>query len=146
MKMSLKYNRILALIIDVFLVGIIQILWVNLIGPIQFPKNYLSLLGFNFIFGLSYLPFLFLLYFFICDFFASGKTVGKTIIGIKNVNEYNLSLSIRFRLLRSTLKVVTIIMWPISGILYALFDITLQDYVCKTKTVKYNKLGLKKTS
>lgn len=137
--MSKKYKRILALLIDAFLVGIMESIFLNLIELNLGMEGKFSFFGHDYVYGFSFLFLFYLLYFIFFDLFAKGQTIGKTILKIKSVNQDNLDLSVRWRLLRTFLKMVSIIFWPISALVYIFLDVTLEDTICKTKTI--NLLG-----
>lgn len=78
-----------------------------------------------------------LIYFFLFDVITQGRTIGKTILKIKVVNQNNTELSRKRLFIRSSLKVLNLIFWPITGVLFLLNSWTLQDKICNTKTVNF---------
>lgn len=137
MIMNLKNERLLALLMDLFLLGIIQMISENFLITTKTAIGEFSFIGFTFSYGLSISVVFCLIYFFLFDVFTEGRTLGKTILKIKVVNQNNSELSRKRRFIRSSLKVLSLIFWPITGVLFLLNSWTLQDKVCNTKTVNF---------
>lgn len=137
MIMNLKNERLLALLMDLFLLGIIQMILENFLITTKTAIGEFAFLGFTFSYGLSMWFVFCFIYFFLFDVITEGRTLGKTILKIKVVNQNNTDLSRKRLFIRSSLKVLNLIFWPITGILFFLNGWTLQDKVCNTKTVNF---------
>ena len=116
-------KRAIALVIDSF--------FINFSYNLIFNQNYLSnLSGLNF----NYLLLSFLLYFMIFDFFNNGETLGKLMLKV----EVNKKLSLKKRISRSFLKLVSIYITPITIIIYLSNKNILHDTLFNSNEVIHN--------
>ena len=88
----------------------------------------------NYKFGASFL--LYLCYFLIFDIFNNGNTIGKLILGINVVSNDQSILTGGIRMKRTLLKMLSIIILPISVLLFLFNDsFTIHDHYSNTMTV-----------
>lgn len=111
-------KRIFAFIVDFFIMQIM----VSAIGNIFFVLVIRTNQGKITIESMMVIQFMIVvgvmwLYFFISDYFFSGGSIGKKVIGIKLVCErQKLSLSIALK--HSVVKVIACCLWPVTAVYY----------------------------
>jgi len=133
---STQQRRIGAFIIDVFIVSVFVTLTENMLSSVIEAKSF-ALFGiqFDLRIGTSFL--LYVCYFIIFDLINNGITAGKLIFGIKVVHEDETQISKGVRVKRSLLKIISIIILPLSILLFLFSDyFTIQDYYSRTLTVR----------
>ncbi len=131
--MNIKSKRIAALIIDLLIINII----VNIISNFFIVESHFGnfkFLKINFNYGYSLVIIFQLLYFFIFDILNKSKTLGKIALKINTVLINEEEFDLKNRLCRSFLKIISILISPISLILFLIKSYTIQDSICKTKT------------
>ena len=132
--MTIRNKRIFALIFDIFIIGLISsILIPNYTKFIS--ENSVVVFDRTFIYGFysNFIPYF--VYFFIFDIVSNGETFGKMIFKIKVVLADTLNVTLKIRLLRSILKIVSIILLPIAALVFLIKGNTMEDAVCKTITI-----------
>jgi uncharacterized RDD family membrane protein YckC len=78
----------------------------------------------------------YLIYFFLFDLLNKGTTLGKLLTQIRIVSSNSKSLSVVDLMLRTVLKLISIIFLPIAAIIYLLSDsFTVHDALMKTQTM-----------
>lgn len=124
--MGLKNKRILAFLIDMIIVNAIIQLFSLLVQP-EMPGYQLDAEHYTLVSRLSYDVVFYLVYFLVFDLFGQGVTVGKkaTSLVITNTNQPAIGRSELVK--RTLLKMVGMILLPISALVYLLFTRTLQD-------------------
>ncbi len=133
--MNVKNKRILALLLDLAIVGFIASLVTSMI-KFEWELGSYSLFNHRISFGLS-LSFLFyLVYFILCDIFWNSMTIGKEVLKIKVVSQDGAPWELKSRIYRTLLKTISILFWPISGLVFLVNGYTLEDDFSKTKTVE----------
>lgn len=133
---SVKQRRTGAFFVDIVLLGIIVTFLESIIEPLNKGVSY-SMLGIrlNIRFGVTFL--LYISYFLAFDILNRGNTLGKIIFGIKVVYNDNTTPEHKHRLKRTLLKIVSIIVLPVSILLFFLNDsFTIHDHYTKTVTVR----------
>lgn len=132
-KIYLK--RIGSFLIDISIIETVSSLIANFI-PIKIKVSSFELLGKNFYINISFIIILYILYFILFDILNNGKTLGKILFKIKVLSIENNNLSKVKLVIRSFYKILSILILPISIILYYFYNyFTIQDRICKTKTV-----------
>lgn len=138
--MNLKKERVLALVIDLFIISLV----ISIIGSFltlnKEIKNF-QLFEIDFMLGYSYIFVFYFLYFFLFDFLFDGRTLGKKAFNIKVV-KFDNNMELKHRILRSILKVISIWLLPFSGLLFLFGNYTFHDKVCKSNTVRINDNGV----
>jgi uncharacterized RDD family membrane protein YckC len=133
--MTINTRRVLALVIDLLIIGVIISLFSN-IFEIKGPKKNIELYNIDFIYGYSYVFLFYLSYFFLFDFINKSITLGKALFKIKLMFDANDKTLFR-RILRSIIKVISLIIFPISILLFLVKKKALQDYLFKLNHIKY---------
>lgn len=134
---NIKQKRIYSIIVDMIIsnfIGVTILSLFNLEKNMQLGK--FTLLDQEIGYGYSFQAIIILLYFVLFDVFNKGKSFGKLIFSIFVVGNSTLrELSFITRFKRTILKVLGIIIFPISLIMFLAFDTTIHDSVAKTKTI-----------
>lgn len=134
---NIKQKRIYSIIVDMIIsnfIGVTILSLFNLEKNMQLGK--FTLLDQEIGYGYSFQAIIILLYFVLFDAFNKGKSFGKLIFSIFVVDNSTLrELSFITRFKRTILKVLGIIIFPISLIMFLAFDTTIHDSVAKTKTI-----------
>ncbi len=126
-------RRFVALLIDFLLVSIAYSVLINLV-----PETLMSLeaTGIKVRFVLAPDAFLLLgfLYFIACDLLNEGESLGKDIMGLQIRGSKGDLLSLRNRIYRTLLKMVSLIFWPVALVVFFWKErnLTLQDYGVKS--------------
>ena len=124
---NIDLRRILALTIDLTIVGIIIILLENLF-PFFFKTNRIDVFGIELSITVNYHYINVFLYFIFFDLFNNGNTIGKAIVKIKTISVMGEFLNLSMRILRSCVKVINIVFFPITLIVFIVFKgYTLHD-------------------
>ena len=133
--MNNKSKRIFALIIDLIIIGFIYNITINVLN-LNVDLGHIKILNLDIIYGYSFIFIIYLVYFFVFDFVNKGITFGKNLTKIKVISntEENLNYNI---FLRSSLKVLSLMIFPIAGFLFILNGYTIQDIVVRTETINY---------
>lgn len=118
--MSLKYKRIIAALIDTFIVVFFEIL-LNIIMVAIYEKRIQGdpVEGLKIILNIiMILPLPVMIIYYICaDYYLKGTTLGKKIVGIR-IRQNGAVPNLEFALKHSCVKVLLTIMGPIMTILY----------------------------
>jgi uncharacterized RDD family membrane protein YckC len=124
-------NRVIAFIIDLFLFSI----FASIFSCFLFEKNDLLniLIAKINLRVFAYYLFVFI-YFILFDIVNTGETIGKSAMSVKTFNLNDSKLTLKQRLIRSCVKFLSIILIPISIVIYYLNGYTIHDNICKTKT------------
>lgn len=133
--MGTNYKRIVALILDLIVIGIFTSILSNFIA-LSSELGTFNLFGQNFTYGLSFLFVAYLAYFIIFDIFNKSISIGKMIMKINIIFNSNEEIGLKSRVYRSLLKVISILFIPISAIIFLINGFTIQDYLCGTITVE----------
>jgi len=133
--MNLKNKRILALLLDLAIIGFISSLVTSMI-KFEWELGTYSLFNHRISFGLSLSVLFYLVYFILCDIFWNSMTIGKEVLKIKVVLQDGAPLELKSRIYRTLLKTISILFWPISGLVFLVNGYTLEDDFSKTKTVE----------
>jgi len=136
---NINLNRIYSILVDIIIstfVGILVLSLFNLEKDIQLGK--FTLFGQDIKYGFSFQIIIVLGYFIAFDFLNNGKTFGKLIFSILVVDSSTLTqLSLSSRIKRTFLKILGIIIFPFSLIMFLInSDFTIQDKIMKTTTVR----------
>lgn len=123
--------------VDVFFIGFFNFFFQFLYPLEKYNIKEMDFFGITVSYSWSFWFVFCLIYFFLFDVITQGRTIGKTILKIKVVNQNNTELSRKRLFIRSSLKVLNLIFWPITGVLFLLNSWTLQDKICNTKTVNF---------
>ena len=133
--MSTKSKRILALLLDLTIIGVIASVATNFF-KFEWELGEYLLFNHHITWGLS-LSFLFyLMYFILCDVFGNSVTIGKEVLKIRTVSVSGGQLKLKNRIYRTLLKILSIIFWPISATVFLINGFTIEDGLCNTKTVE----------
>lgn len=132
--MKIKNKRIFALIIDLIIIGFF-VSFLSSFFDLNYSQGNLFFLNTNFIYGYSLMFIIYIIYFFIFDCLNNGVTFGKRILKIEVVQTDKVSLTLSKRLIRSILKVVSIIVFPITLLMFLINGKTLHDNICKTESI-----------
>ncbi len=137
--MRISTKRVLAFIIDMSIISMVFGLIQNFIPLIIEIREY-ELGTFDILVKFSFVFVFYFLYLFAFDFAKEGRTVGKMIFNILVISRKTMKTPKRkMLLLRSSYKVMSMIVLPISVLLFYFFDqFTLQDTFCDTETIKSN--------
>lgn len=133
--MNVKNKRILALLLDLAIIGFISSLVTSMI-KFEWELGAYSLFNHRISFGLSLSVLFYLVYFILCDIFWNSMTIGKEVLKIKVVLQDGAPLELKSRIYRTLLKTISILFWPISGLVFLVNGYTLEDDFSKTKTVE----------
>ena len=133
--MDVKNKRILALLLDLAIIGFISSLVTSMI-KFEWELGTYSLFNHRISFGLSLSVLFYLVYFILCDIFWNSMTIGKEVLKIKVVLQDGAPLELKSRIYRTLLKTISILFWPISGLVFLVNGYTLEDDFSKTKTVE----------
>ena len=133
--MNVKNKRILALLLDLAIIGFISSLVTSMI-KFEWELGTYSLFNHRISFGLSLSVLFYLVYFILCDIFWNSMTIGKEVLKIKVVLQDGAPLELKSRIYRTLLKTISILFWPISGLVFLVNGYTLEDDFSKTKTVE----------
>lgn len=135
--MGIRNKRIVALILDLLIIGIVSGLFSNFVG-IERNLGTTTIFDRPVAYGYS-LSFLFyLLYFFIFDLFNNSITIGKLVMKIKVILQNEDELTLKIKMYRTTLKTISILFLPISALVFLITGKSLQDSYCSTKIVDVN--------
>ena len=126
--MKIKNKRILALTIDLIIIGFFVRLLSSLVD-LNFSQGNLFLFDTNFTYGYSLVFIIYIIYFFVFDYINNGVTFGKRIFKIEVIQIDKTRLSLSKRLIRSILKVVSIIIFPITLLMFMINGKTLHDNI-----------------
>lgn len=137
--MSISTKRTLAFIIDMSIISMVFSFVQNFIPLIVEIKEY-QVGVFSILIKISFIFVFYFLYLFAFDFAKEGKTVGKILFNILVVSDITKNVpKWKTLLMRSTYKVLSILILPISILLFYFFNgFTLQDKFCDTKTIQLN--------
>ena len=133
--MNVKNKRILALLLDLAIIGFISSLVTSMI-KFEWELGTYSLFNHRISFGHSLSVLFYLVYFILCDIFWNSMTIGKEVLKIKVVLQDGAPLERKSRIYRTLLKTISILFWPISGLVFLVNGYTLEDDFSKTKTVE----------
>lgn len=130
-------NRVFSFLLDAFIVGIMTSLIESLFTFIS-DKHSFELFGINFNYSLSLSLLIYLIYFIVFDLFLDGKSIGKLIWKIKIVSKENsMDFTISSHIRRTMLKLVSILILPISILMFLLNQgFTLHDYYTNATTIQ----------
>ncbi|WP_396182163.1 RDD family protein [Flavobacterium sp.] len=137
--------RIGALVVDYIIYSIFISLFFSLTKlekRISLGSDFLGDLEINY--SLEITHFTFLAYFLVFDFFFNGTTIGKKVLNIIVVNKNDFKfLSLSNRIKRTLLKFISVLIFPITIILYLINnDLILQDKYSKGITIIKEKIKL----
>jgi len=124
--MGLKNKRILAFLIDMIIVNAIIQLISLLVQP-EIPGYWLDTEYYTLVSRLSYDVVFYLVYFLVFDLFGQGVTVGKKATSLVIVDADQPFIGRSELVKRTLLKMVGMILLPISALVYLLFTKTIQD-------------------
>ncbi|MDX1784150.1 MAG: RDD family protein, partial [Aequorivita vladivostokensis] len=110
--MNVKNKRILALLLDLAIIGFISSLVTSMI-KFEWELGTYSLFNHRISFGLSLSVLFYLVYFILCDIFWNSMTIGKEVLKIKVISQDGAPLELKSRIYRTLLKTISIIFWPI---------------------------------
>ncbi|PKA84093.1 putative RDD family membrane protein YckC [Ulvibacter sp. MAR_2010_11] len=134
---TIQTNRIIAFIIDVLIVSFICTLFENFLLPDLFEVKEVEVFERNFKIRYSSILIFYFLYFIIFDAILNGKTLGKILLNLdlKAISGERITKSTLFK--RSLLKLISIVIAPISLILFFVKkDFTIHDHYAKTTVIK----------
>lgn len=132
--MTLKNSRILAFLIDNVICSSIT----SLLIPLKYSLGTYDLGGQRIFINLEFTLLGFAVYFLLFDFFNKGNTAGKAVMGLRTRNFSAQELPLKTRIGRTLLKLVSMIVLPISAIVYLLNGNTLHDNLMKSTVVYKN--------
>ena len=130
---TMRLRRSIALLIDTTIAGTLPRLFEPYL-PVSFSWVAFNISAFPFTLYITLAFVFYLLYFAMFDMINKGRTVGKRMAGIVTV--FFDKNTLKKRLVRSLFKTLSILLLPISFMLYFRYDYTLQDSRCRTKTEK----------
>jgi uncharacterized RDD family membrane protein YckC len=126
-------NRILSFLVDMIIISI-----VFSILPFGLEKRIgeFTLFELKFFVNLEFKIFMILVYFLMFDLLNQGKTIGKIFFKIKSVDTTTDAFVLKQALIRSLLKMISIIILPISLILLLNNSYSIHEFFSKTKTIR----------
>ncbi|GER61060.1 hypothetical protein ULMA_31680 [Patiriisocius marinus] len=128
--------RLFALLIDLVIISVLYSIASNfLILNIELGVENISTT--NVVYGYSFLFVFYLFYFLIFDFTNNGNTLGKILTKITVVSKQKNKLNYN-KFLRTILKIISLVIFPVAAILFFTNGTSLQDKITKTKTIKSN--------
>jgi uncharacterized RDD family membrane protein YckC len=131
---NITNKRIFALVVDLVFISQISVL-INNIIRINYEISTFNLYETKISYGYSFMVVVYLIYFIFFDYFYNGKTIGKRIFSIYVVGKsYN--LNIKQNIIRSILKVVSIIILPFSAFIFLIDNSTFHDKYFNTTTLE----------
>lgn len=136
MMKSTQQRRIGAFIIDTLVIGILVSL-VESLFPFLYEAKTTSIFGISvtYRFGASFL--FYVCYFILFDLANEGNTIGKLLFKIKVISEDEAEITKGKRMVRSLLKLVSIIVLPIAILLFLFKDyFSMQEHYTNTITVR----------
>mgnify|MGYP003150124651 CR=1 FL=1 len=120
--MSTKSKRILALLLDLTIIGVIASVATNFF-KFEWELGEYLLFNHHITWGL-------------CDVFGNSVTIGKEVLKIRTISVSGKQLKLKNRIYRTLLKILSIIFWPISATVFLINGFTIEDGFCNTKTVE----------
>ena len=131
---EIQQKRILAFIIDLVIAGIISGIIRSILSTIFIAKTY-TYIGINFEFNFEFSLIVYVIYFIAFDIMNQGKTFGKYLFNNKVVFTDKEPTKLDL-IKRSLLKVVSIMILPISILLYLFYNVfTIQDHFSGSKVI-----------
>ncbi len=124
--MALKKKRFLAFFIDLIIINAIIQLF-GLLMLLEVPEYRLDTEQYTLVSRMSYDFVFYLGYFLLFDFFSQGVTIGKKATSLVMVHAKQPAIKRIDLVIRTFLKMVSIVLLPISTLVYLLFNKTLQD-------------------
>lgn len=127
------YNRILSFLVDLIMISIIFT-----ILPFGLEKRIgeFTLFELKFTLNFEFKFFIILFYFLLFDLLNQGKTIGKIFFKIKSVDKETNMFAFKQASIRTLLKMISIIILPISFILLLNNSYSIHEHFSKTKTIK----------
>ena len=128
----MENKRIYSFLVDMIVISLIlSLLPFSLVKKIvEFSFN-----NTDFIVNFEYKFFIILVYFLVFDLFNKGKTIGKLIFKIKVVDIATNVFVFKQAVVRTLLKMISIVIFPISFFLMKFKKYTLHEQYSKTKTI-----------
>ncbi|MCZ4319729.1 RDD family protein [Aequorivita viscosa] len=133
--MDNKTKRVSALIIDLIVIGFIYSIGTNLLN-LNLELGSIEIFNLNVWYGYSFIFVLYLIYFFLFDVINEGITFGKMLTKIRIVSSIEKDSNYN-KLTRSFLKVLGLMIFPITGFLFLLNGFTIHDKSVNTETIIY---------
>ncbi|CAM3455905.1 RDD family protein [Aequorivita lipolytica] len=133
--MNIKTKRIFALIIDLIVIGFIYSFGTNFIN-LNVELGSKEIFNLNILYGYSFLIVVYWIYFFLFDVFNKGITFGKMLTKIRVISNVEKNSNYN-KFLRTFLKVLSLMIFPIAGFLFVLNGFTIHDKAINTETIIY---------
>ncbi|WP_297765012.1 RDD family protein [uncultured Muriicola sp.] len=130
--MTLKNKRMLAFIIDlIIIVAIIQLFSLGMSTEVS--EYRLTTEHYTLVSRMSYDFVYCLVYFLVFDLFGQGITIGKKATNLRIIHAKRLAIGRNDLVKRTFLKMVSIVLLPVSALVYLLFNKTLHDELMELK-------------
>ena len=135
---NMHIRRIIAFLIDMSAAGIIARFFENFFS-VTFKINDLEVFGLHFTLFVTLIPLFYWVYLMVFDIVTNGRTIGKLLLNIVTVSKTGEKLSTKQCLVRSLYKMISIMILPVSILLFLFKDhYTIQDRYSGTITIKSN--------
>lgn len=131
--MNTNLNRFFALLIDLIFISIIYNFVSNFIN-LNVELGAIRVFGLKMLYGYSFLFVIYLIYFLAFDFFNNSITLGKIFTKLRVVSNKAGSLNYN-KFIRTFLKILSLVLFPIAGIFFILKGTTIQDEILDTRTI-----------
>ena len=131
--MNTNLNRFFALLIDLIFISIIYNFVSNFIN-LNVELGAIRIFGLKMLYGYSFLFVIYLIYFLAFDFFNNSITLGKIFTKLRVVSNKAGSLNYN-KFIRTFLKILSLVLFPIAGIFFILKGTTIQDEILDTRTI-----------
>lgn len=135
---NINKKRIYSLIVDIAISNLISMIFFSVMNlKYNFYENSFVVFNNEISFGFSFQIIIMFMYFIIFDIFNQGKSFGKLIFSIKLIRKNSLEELTTIDLLkRSIYKMISIVLLPISIILFLFYNcFSLQDRFSNSKTI-----------
>ncbi len=136
---SIEKKRVYSFIVDIAISNLLcMIIFSALNLKYNFYESSFIFLNSKINYGFSFQIIIVFLYFIIFDLFNGGKSFGKLLFSINVVSKKNLEiLSLKSLLIRTFYKIIGIIFFPISFILFFIYGgFSIQDRYSNSKTIE----------
>lgn len=113
----MNINRLIAFVID-FVIASAFFKTINSVIPLEFAIYEYNFFGAEIKLSFSLLIVMFFLYLLIFDIINNGKTIGKMIMNLTVTNEKKGKVSIKALIVRSLFKLISLLIFPVSLLLF----------------------------
>lgn len=131
---DMNKKRVFAFVVDASIIQMIGMLISNAITMDIVASNFMFF-GREYTTGASWIILIYLGYFVLFDICWSGVTLGKKLFSVRIERAGSDQITLADNVMRSVLKIISIVLLPVSVPLYLFSGWSFHDKICKTKTV-----------